>query len=245
MKEFAVSLDPENRKPYYEQIYEAVRDAILSGRIPRGEKLPSTRSEAKFLSCSRSTVELAYDQLLAEGYLESQPYRGYYVCDVRDLYHLPENGREQTSSVPEEPLYPTEEYAVDFSPNGIDLEHFPYASMGRIMRGLLLDEGERLLRSSAPFGDGNLRQIICDYLYQSRNVNCRPGQIVIGAGNEYLQILLSQILGGGRRVAMESPTYLRAFRTFQNIGYPVEEIPMDREGMRAIFWRRRRQTWFM
>lgn len=233
MKEFAVSLDPENRKPYYEQIYEAVRDAILSGRIPRGEKLPSTRSEAKFLSCSRSTVELAYDQLLAEGYLESQPYRGYYVCDVRDLYHLPENGREQTSSVPEEPLYPTEEYAVDFSPNGIDLEHFPYASMGRIMRGLLLDEGERLLRSSAPFGDGNLRQIICDYLYQSRNVNCRPGQIVIGAGNEYLQILLSQILGGGRRVAMESPTYLRAFRTFQNIGYPVEEIPMDREGMRA------------
>ena len=67
MKEFAVSLDPGSRKPLYEQIYEAVRDAILSGYISCGEKLPSTRFEAEFLSCSRSTVELAYEQLLSEG----------------------------------------------------------------------------------------------------------------------------------------------------------------------------------
>ena len=232
MKEFAISLEAGNQKPFYEQIYAAIRDAILSGRIPQGEKLPSTRFEAEFLSCSRSTVELAYEQLLSEGYIESEPCRGYFVCDVRELYHLTDAGQDTVLPKPEpQPGKPA--YAVDFSPNGIALNQFPFASMGKIMRNLLLDEGEQMLKGGEPFGEKDLRQAICDYLYQSRNVKCAPGQIIVGAGNEYLQILLSQVLGWERRVAMESPTYLRAFRTFQNIGYPVEEIPMDRDGMRV------------
>ena len=232
MKEFAVSLDPGSRKPLYEQIYEAVRDAILSGYISCGEKLPSTRFEAEFLSCSRSTVELAYEQLLSEGYIESQPCRGYYVSDVRELYHLTDFMRESVLPVPEK-THIRQDYRVDFSPNGIDLSEFPFAAMGKIMRNLMLDEGEHLMKGGDPFGEENLRQAICDYLYQSRNVRCLTEQIVVGAGNEYLQILLSQVLGRERRVAMESPAYLRAFRTFRNIGYPVEEVPMDRDGMRV------------
>lgn len=232
MKEFAVSLDPGNRKPLYEQIYDAVRDAILSGHISCGEKLPSTRSEAEFLSCSRSTVELAYGQLFSEGYIESQPCRGYYVCDVRELYHLTDVMQETSVPVPGNGNGRIE-YKVDFSPNGIELGGFPFSAMGKIMRNLMLDEGENMLKIGDFFGERGLRQAICDYLYRSRSVNCTPEQIVVGAGNEYLQILLSQVLGPCHRVAMESPTYLRAFDTFRNIGYPVEEIAMDREGMRV------------
>lgn len=232
MKEFAINLSSENKKPLYEQIYDAIRDAILEGRIPQGEKLPSTRFEAEFLSCSRSTVELAYDQLLSEGYIESQPYRGYFACDVRDLYHLTdliqkEELPERKKDVGEQP------YRVDFSPNGIELSQFPFNAMGRIMKNLLLDEGATVLRSSSSLGDEELRRAICDYLFRSRNVNCVPEQIVIGAGNEYLQILLSQVLGMDHVVAMESPTYLRAYQTFKNIGYPVEEIELDFDGMRV------------
>lgn len=229
MKEFAVSLTQEDSRPLYEQIYEAIRDAILSGHLPRGEKLPSTRTEAQFLSCSRSTVALAYDQLLAEGYIESQPWRGYYVSDVRDLYHL--TVREESAAESWRQEETGQEWEVDFSPNGVDLSQFPYEAMGRIMRNLLLDERELVLQSSSPSGDRNLKSAICDYLFRSRSVRCVPEQIVIGAGNEYLLILLSQILGPDHRVAMESPTYLQAYRTFRSIGYPVEVIAMDREGL--------------
>ena len=79
MKEFAITLETETKTPLYEQIYEAIRDAILTGRIPQGEKLPSTRFEADYLQVSRSTVELAYGQLLSEGYIQSEPYRGYFA----------------------------------------------------------------------------------------------------------------------------------------------------------------------
>ena len=76
MKELAITLDTEKKQPLYEQIYEALREAILQGRILQGEKLPSTRFEAEYLQVSRSTVELAYDQLVSEGYIHSEPYRG-------------------------------------------------------------------------------------------------------------------------------------------------------------------------
>ena len=88
MKELAITLDTEKKQPLYEQIYEALREAILQGRILQGEKLPSTRFEADYLQVSRSTVELAYDQLVSEGYIHSEPYRGYFACDVRELYNL-------------------------------------------------------------------------------------------------------------------------------------------------------------
>jgi len=232
MKEFAIHLEPDQKKPLYEQIYEAVRDGILEGHIPEGEKLPSTRFEAEFLSCSRSTVELAYDQLLSEGYIRSEPYRGYFACDVRELYHLTDCLRHTDVSVLTQKKT-VSEYRVDFSPNGTELSQFPYPAMGRIMKNLMLDEGEHMMQSSNPFGEPDLRQSICDYLFRSRNVSCSPEQIIVGAGNEYLLIVLCQMLGVGHTVAMESPTYLQAYRTFRNIGYEIQPIGMDRNGMRA------------
>lgn len=243
MREFAITLEAESKKPLYEQIYEAIRDAILEGRILQEEKLPSTRFQADYLQVSRSTVELAYAQLLSEGYIRSEPYRGYFACDVKDLYHFevaekkkPEEKNlllQRTDSSRHTASSAKEEYLVDFSPNGIDLQQFPFSPMSKIMKNLLLDERETVLQSSASFGDENLRRVICEYLYRSRNVRCQPEQIVIGAGNEYLQILLSQMLGNYHRVAIESPTYLRAYRTFRNLGFRVEEIELDQEGMRV------------
>mgnify|MGYP002224146657 CR=1 FL=1 len=64
-----------------------------TGRIPYGEKLPSTRALAKYLEVSRSTVELAYEQLLSEGYIESAPYRGFFVAQIDELYQLKKKKR--------------------------------------------------------------------------------------------------------------------------------------------------------
>lgn len=243
MKELTITLQTDAKKPLYEQIYDAIREAILSGKIPEGEKLPSTRFQADYLQVSRSTVELAYEQLLSEGYIYSEPYRGYYACDVKELYQLADmhiQDRSDRDPGTEKRKHDTEMdeweeetvYRIDFSPNGIELEQFPYTPMSKIMKNLLLDERGKLLQSSASFGDYNLRQVICEYLYRSRSVNCEPEQIILGAGNEFLEILLAQILGAGHCVAMESPTYLQAYHTFCNLGYKVEEIELDESGMR-------------
>lgn len=89
MNELTISLDGHSGHPMYEQIYEFIRNEIQNGKIRAGEKLPSTRALAKHLGVSRSTVDLAYEQLLAEGYMISQPYKGYYVCELDQLYQLP------------------------------------------------------------------------------------------------------------------------------------------------------------
>lgn len=242
MKELAITLDAEKKQPLYEQIYEALREAILQGRILQGEKLPSTRFEADYLQVSRSTVELAYDQLVSEGYIHAEPYRGYFACDVRELYDLTDIHTTDTQSqsilteIRSEIAAEKDQkeiYRIDFSLNALALESFPYNGLSKIMKNLLLDEGEQIMSSGSAFGEANLKETICDYLFHARNVRCVPEQIVIGAGNEYLQLLLAQMLGKEHCVAMESPTYLRAYKTFRNIGFPVQEVALDESGMRV------------
>ena len=140
MKELSITLRSDIKKPLYEQIYDAIRQDILNGKIGEGEKLPSTRFQSEYLQVSRSTVELAYEQLLSEGYIYSEPYRGYYACDVQELYQLSGMERKTVAASQEkkaERKPKKQTYRIDFSPNGIDLEQFPYAPMGKIMRCLL------------------------------------------------------------------------------------------------------------
>ncbi len=232
MKELSIALQTDIKTPLYEQIYEAIRMDILHGKIAKGERLPSTRFQAQYLQVSRSTVELAYEQLLSEGYIYSEPYRGYFACDVQDLYQLADLRKSDSESVRMlRGQGEIEEYRIDFSPNGIELSQFPYGALSKIMKNLLIDQSETILLSSESFGDINLRKAISEYLYRSRGVNCIPEQIILGAGNEYLQILLSQILGTEGTVAMESPTYMQAYKTFSNLGYTIHEIDVDKEGM--------------
>lgn len=94
MNELTISLDPRRKIPLYEQIYGFIREEIRGGRIHAGERLPSARALAGYLSVSRSTVDLAYEQLVSEGYLESEPCKGYFVCKIEGLYRLDEKKEE-------------------------------------------------------------------------------------------------------------------------------------------------------
>ena len=88
MYELTISLDPGSKIPLYEQIYDYIKQEIQSGRIQSGDRLPSTRALCRHLEVSRSTVELAYEQLLSEGYVETVPYRGYFVAQLEGLCYL-------------------------------------------------------------------------------------------------------------------------------------------------------------
>ena len=88
MNELAIAFNLSSKNPLYEQIYQYIKDEIKKGILVPGKKLPSTRALAKHLEVSRSTVELAYEQLLSEGYIESEPCKGYYVAQIEELYQL-------------------------------------------------------------------------------------------------------------------------------------------------------------
>lgn len=220
-----IHLHQHSKVALYEQIYEYIKQEIADGNISKGEKLPSTRLLAQNLSVSRSTVELAYEQLLSEGYLKSRPGSGYYVCDLGNIYNLSQKEKTEEFFLPKE-----EKYKFDFSPYMVDLRYFPYNVWKKITR-LVVAEEEKLFTAGKSSGEENLKGEVAKYLHQARGVKCDRNQIIIGTGNDYLLLLLAQILGAHKKVAMENPTYMQAYQTFQNMGYEVWGAQMDKDGI--------------
>lgn len=227
MNELTITLDVKSTIPLYEQIYEYIKTDIRNGKIPCGEKLPSTRALAKYLEISRSTVELAYEQLLAEGYVEAEACRGFFVTQIEELYQW-ETAKE---TVAQKIIKEENVYKYDFSPRGVDLQSFPYSVWRKLSKEILSNDKSDLFQLGDSQGEYELRETICRYLYQARGVNCEPEQIVIGAGNEYLLMLLSTVLGKNRKIAFENPTYRQAYRLFENLSYDTCVVEMDRKGM--------------
>lgn len=244
MKELPIhiQLDLKSGKTLYEQIYEYIREEIRAGRLLANEKLPSARFLAQDLQVSRTTVDMAYGQLVAEGYVVARPKRGYYVSALEDLYEL-----KTLSFVGEKPgegqpvelrKQQTDACRYDFSPNVIDMSLFPYATWKKITRNILVDAKSHMFALGEPQGDAELRTTICRYLHGSRGVNCEPEQIVVGAGNDFLLLLLEKILGRHVHVAMENPTYVRAYKIFCSFAYPVSLVPVDEKGIRVDYLRK-------
>lgn len=228
MNELTINLEPKSEVPLYEQIYQYIKGDIQKGRISAGEKLPSTRSLAKYLEVSRSTVELAYEQLISEGYIESVPYKGTFVLDVKELYRL--KPRRATVYRQEEKK---SDILYDFSPHGVDLKRFPYQVWRKLSKDVLSEDKSELFRMGDPQGEYGLRKSVVSYLYQARGVNCTPEQVIIGAGNDYMLLLLHTVLGHDHKIAFENPTYRQAYKMFERLGYPVCTVDMDKYGMEA------------
>ena len=248
MYDMTIRLQTNGKKRLYEQIYEHIRQEIKEGKLLAGERLPSTRSLAEYLQVARSTVDYAYDQLLSEGYIEAKPYRGYFVCSTEELLGLEQglaaDAEAEKDAVQEPPavwqggrdtvLYAGKETPrYDFSPNGIDMSGFPFGVWKRITRNILNDGNSELFSQGEAQGDYDLRLTISRYLHSSRGVNCSPEQIIVGAGNDYLLMLLEKILGRHVRIAMENPTYKRAYRIFQSFAYRIVTVDMDESGMKV------------
>ncbi len=227
MNDLVIELDAHGSRHLYEQIYDHIKQEIREGKLPKGAKLPSTRFLADYLQVSRSTIDMAYEQLLSEGYIESRPYKGFFVCKIEELYCLENIKKIPEEKCEEQPRW----FQYDFSPNSVELNSFPFGTWKKITKEILIDDKKEMFALGHPQGDAELRQTICQYLHASRGVNCKPEQIIIGAGNDYLLLLLEKILGRHRSVALENPTYKRAYRIFQSFAYDVKTVSMDENGM--------------
>ncbi len=225
--ELTFSLDSKSKSPLYEQIYNYIKSEIHTGKLSAASKLPSTRALAEHLQVSRSTVELAYEQLISEGYVETIPWKGYYVSELQGMYHIETEEKHKTAEKQEI----EEKYRYDFSANGIELEHFPYATWRKITKKVQNEQGNDIFRLGDQKGEKAFRETIASYVHQARGVNCDASQVIIGAGNDYLLLLLAFILGGNQVVAMENPGYLHGYRILSRVYERVEAVGSDKYGM--------------
>lgn len=226
------NLDPQSHIPLYSQLYSAVRSSIEKGEIAAGERLPSKRELASHLKISVVTVESAYSQLCAEGYIHSKPGSGFYAEKIQSRL-ASEN--MDIPHIDKEP--PEDNYKYDFGTNRADTAFFPFSSWAKLSREVLNSQSEDLLNSCGPYGTAELRVQIAAYLKSFRGMNVNPKQIVVGAGSEYLTGLIIQLLGRERSYGIENPGYGKIYRIFKQNCMKTVPIAMDDYGadIRNVF----------
>ncbi len=216
--------------PLYKQLYNQIREHILSGKLSADSRLPSVRDMAIELSASRNTVDGAYQELYAEGYLYSKPRSGYFVSALdQDV---------ASRSIPGKPGKndylpgPPSVFTYDFHPARLDPESFPTELWRKCFVDSLRRNSHQLVQYGDPQGDWGLRCSIQSYLERSRGVLCNPDQIVICTGLQQSLDIVSHILKESHSVvAVENPGYHLPRSVFHNHSYTLFPVPVGSGGI--------------
>lgn len=211
----------------YLHLYKCIKNDIISGNLVPGERLPSKRSFAKNLNISTITIENAYAQLIAEGYLYSIPKKGYYVADIANtLTDAPKRNTENFALASD-----NSSYLVDFTSNQTNPDNFPFSIWTKLLREVILDNRKELMKNSPSGGILELRRAIAEHLLEFRGMQVSAEQIIIGAGTEYLYGLLIQLLGYDKCYALEDPGYTKISQIYNCNHVTCKYIPMDEQGI--------------
>ena len=244
--DLAIHLDRASTIPLYRQLIEEIRQGVLSGRLKPNQKLPSSRSLAKSLTISRSTVTQSYEQLESEGYLETRRSSGTYVCkQIPDEWlrstaiepvtnntidknlSLSQFGKNLTSIGCLEVSEP--DYEISFRYGNPAVEYFPIQQWRKL---LARHHNCTLLNYAADAGYLPLREEIASYLERSRAVRCTPERVIIINGSQQaLDLITRLVLNPEDWVAMEDPGYLGARYCFKGQLANIQPIPVNSEGI--------------
>jgi GntR family transcriptional regulator/MocR family aminotransferase len=235
--------------PFYRQIYEGYRQAIIAGRVRPGQRLASTRALASELGISRMPVLNAYEQLLHEGYVEGKVGSGTRVADtIPDDFARPEGrtraGRrvrphiEASSAAGAAPIPPTGSFDVGgrgpFRVSLPALDRFPRRLWARLVARHARSLPVQLMAYGDPAGYPPLREAIAGHLQATRAVKCEPSQVLIVSGSQMaLHVCAMALLGRGDVVCLEEPGYPGARGPLQASGATLESVPVDDEGIDA------------
>jgi GntR family transcriptional regulator / MocR family aminotransferase len=245
----AIVLDRASAAPLYRQIYDQWRQGILTGRFRRAERVPSTRELSTALAVSRSTVTQAYDQLIAEGYLESSAGSGTFVCHELPDELLRPNHKQVRNQAEEAPAVRLSRYGaglnhdfaypkplagfIGFTQWRPDLSLFPIAIWRKLMMRRLRSATPELFDySDESAGYGPLRNEIAAYVSRSRAVRCTPEQVIIVNGSaQGIDLCVRLLLEPGDEVAIENPGYHGAHRIFTGYGARLRPARIDDNGI--------------
>ncbi len=242
-----LSIERARDQPLHRQLYGELRGAIIAGRFRRGMRLPATRILAADLGVSRNTVICAFDQLRAEGYLESRVGSGAFVSNALpdDLLSIARTHVEKKPPVGLRPALSKRGRAIGrlgtfFPPvaprpfrHGLPaLDTFPLRQWARIAAR----RWRRLPRELLGYGDAvgyrPLRQAVADYLSEARAVRCEAGQIVMVAGSQQALYLVAQLLlDPGDLAWIEDPGYLGARTALLAAQAKLAPVPTDEHGL--------------
>ncbi len=225
MLELTPNLNMNSKKALYVQLYEYIKKEIKDGTISAFTKLPAKRKLAGYLQVSKNTIEAAYEQLLAEGYIESISRKGYFVCKFEQMMDV-EGSETEVEEIP----FREGNYTFDFTQIGVDTNTFPFTTYRKLINDVWQPHNNDLLFLGHPQGELSLREEIANYLYESRGVRCSASQIVLGAGTQILVKLLFQLLKGSN-YAVENPGYHRKMVVFEQGEKKVQMLSLDRDGI--------------
>ncbi|MFB6468758.1 PLP-dependent aminotransferase family protein [Cytobacillus sp. Hz8] len=225
-------LNENSPKPLYVQLYEYLKEQIEIKKLKEGGRLPPKRKLAEHLQLSINTVENAYAQLMAEGYLISKPRVGLFVAELEGS--LSNQVPFKVSSGEKLKEESAGKIQYDYNQGFVDTEHFPFSIWRRLTDECLRPEYRELLLGGHPQGEKGLREEIASYLYYSRGVRCEANQIVIGAGTQILLSNLCRIMGQNWKVAMEEPGFHRSREMFLSYDLGVSPVHIEEDGLNMI-----------
>ena len=238
---YAWQLDRASRTPLKRQIYMQVRAAVLSGALRPGTRMPSSRAMASKLGVARASVVLAYEHLLAEGYVESRHGSGTFIAG--DLTGLASRRRSAPRAA--KPAVPTSAQTFsDFERSAMQSDARPFNTGRTLVDARSVETWRSLTRRAVrrlgandlgytdPAGLAELRENICDYLRAARAVRCEPAQIVITAGTQQaIDIAIRVLLAPGDEVWVEDPGYPLTHAQLLLAKARLHPIPVDAQGL--------------
>jgi GntR family transcriptional regulator / MocR family aminotransferase len=225
------------RKDLTGEIYRQLRRAILDGRLPPGGRVPPTRELARQLSVSRTTVAVAYDRLVGEGFLTARVGAGTYVSN--GLAGVAHRSRRAGGALRPRPVWDTvepfvseQEAEFDFRPGIPDARLFPYQTWRRLLARELNPAAVGTGHYGDPAGHLGLRRAIARHLGVARGVQATGEEVVVTNGTQQAVDLVARVLlAPGDRVAVEDPCYGPPRRLLHTLGARVAGVPVDDQGL--------------
>lgn len=219
------AVDRTIKIPLYQQLCEEIRAQANSGVLKQGALMPATRALAESLTVSRSTVVTAYEQLVAEGYLEARQGANYTLCTTGsiELTH--------TERLESETNLETQSAPNPLTPSRPDMRLFPYRHWAKAVARVCRTNPEAMLTGSTSFGNFTLRQAIANHVREWRGFDASPHQIIITAGaTDALNICFRTLVESSQTVGIENPGYQPILSFIKSQGLTPHFLDIDNEG---------------
>jgi GntR family transcriptional regulator/MocR family aminotransferase len=232
----SLALDRAARVSLQDQIVNYFRDAILSGRMPAGRRVPSSRQLASEHGISRMTAIEAYERLTSEGYLFSKDRAGLFVCNaLPEDFFLPAPARQAAparggdlTAPPFDPYW----HRLPLTPWMPAVDQFPWKDWSRLTAQVLRERPMEALHYGDPRGELPLRSAIAEYLGMTRGIDCTPDQIVIVSGSKHGVGMAARLLGKrGDEAWFEEPGHTVCRNLMESAGLLPVSIPIDNKGL--------------
>lgn len=235
----SLALDRAERLSLQDQIVNYFRDAILSGRMPAGRRVPSSRQLAGEHGISRMTAIEAYERLTAEGYLFSRDRAGLFVCDALpdDFLHeppsaskrpLPSEADDALGALPFDPR----SHRMPLAPGMPAVDRFPWKHWSRLSHQVLREKPIDALYYGDPRGEYALRSAIAEYIGEARGVACRPDQVtIVGSSKHGIDIAMRLLASTGDKIWLEDPGHPLNHQLAKSAGLVPIPVPIDKKGM--------------